>query len=363
MFRFTRTVLNNLNKDKYLKNINDVRVRELTVDNTGNNPITKEGDLSNIKYYEEELRHNNLKVFYKYYLIARAKRFFIVTMPAIIGALSIGSFCLPTYHETNKDIRMYNVKTTTLSNTLGEAHSEEKYYDTVLDKKLIDFPDMENLSSRSSELNFRISDGTNSIVSNLLVESDGSLRVNTANQVDVLDLTGYEDLEYSDMNAKYADLFDDIISILSDSGALSSNEKEELTRLSQLDKAEIIVQIVEKEYIGKENVRVNASIIGWRVFLLIVLGLYIFFECLCLSDDGYVDNKSVEVGRNGELRKDPSCSSEFGLMYGPMKYRELFMKAEKDRISAIESEAYKNIEEADIDKIFTSFEKKLLKKF
>ncbi len=363
MFKFTRTVLNNINKTKYLKNINNVNVREITVDDSGNNPVTKEGDLSNIKILEEDIRLNNLEIFYKYYLIARVKRFFIVSMPAMLSALTIGSFVLPTYHEETKNIKMYNVKTTTLSNDLGQSETEEKYYEAAFDKNLIDYPDMENISSYSDELNFRISDGTDSIVAKFDIDTDGTLKFKSAGLENVLDLSGYEDLDYSDMNEKYVTLFDDIINILNNRNYLSNKEIEELNRLTELDKVEIIAEIVEKEYIGKESVLVNSSRIGCRVFLIFVTIIYGIVEMLILLDGGYDENESITVDKDGCIREDSNSSSEFGLMYGPMKYRELFMKAERNRIKAIATEICKNVVDIDENKIFTRFEKKLLKKY
>ena len=212
MSSYVQTIINNLNSMKYLHNINRVSPENISCSATSNNPVTKPASLDEIIKVEEEIRHENLKVFAKAYIPAKLQRFFVVSLPALIGAATIASFVAPTHYSKEKNYKMYNVETTTLSSDLGQNVQEEKYYTAAIKRNLIDQPELKYLAITSyDDVNFRIYDGTKSIVAKIQMNSDGSLRVNSVDAEDVIDKTGFEDLEYGDIDPKYAQLFDDII--------------------------------------------------------------------------------------------------------------------------------------------------------
>ncbi len=68
MLDFTRAVINNINQIKYLKNIDRISL-EKELDRDTNVPVKNEGSSKIIKYLEEEVRVNNLKVCFKNYFL------------------------------------------------------------------------------------------------------------------------------------------------------------------------------------------------------------------------------------------------------------------------------------------------------
>lgn len=362
MSSYIKTMINNLNSMKYIRNINRVRPADIPCSQSSNNPVTKPASLDKIIKVEEDIRHNNLKVFANTYGVAKIQKFVVVTLPALIGAATIASFVAPTHYEKQKNLTIYNVETTTLASDLGQNVETEKYYNAMSSKEIIDQPELKYLSaSTSDEVRFRIYDGTKSIVAKLTMNADGSLSVTSVDAEDVIDMTGFEEKEYGDIDPKYAQLFDDIIEIIKDSSAISKSEAEELSRLTSLEKSKIIVQIIDKTELGKEAVTINASRVGLRVVLLIILGLYLLFEWGIIADMGGLDdNTPISVNDEGRLSK--GGNEEFGLFFGPIKYREVFMRAERERIINAWELAKENIAPEDQYKIFTHFEKKLIKK-
>lgn len=364
MSTYIKTVINNLNSLKYLRNINRVRPADLPIDPTSNNPVTKPASLDEIIKNEEELRHHNLKVYASTYGAAKVQKFFVVSLPALIGAATIASFAVPNHYEKQKSYNMYNVETTTLSSELGQNVETEKCYTTGWSEKtILDQPELKYLSNTSyDEVNFRIYDGTKSIVASINMSSDGSLTVSSVTAEDVIDMSGIENKDYGEIDPKYSQLFDDIIEIIRDSSNLSKSEEEELNRLTSLEKSKIMVQIIEKEKLGKETVTIRASRTLLRVILLVVLVFYLFVEWMILSENGGLEeNTPITVGRDGRLSE--GGNEEFGFIFGPTKYREIFMRAERDRIIKAWELAKENISLEDQRRIFTHFEKKLIKKY
>lgn len=363
MNTYFKTIINNLNSLKYLRNINRVRPMDISASSTSNNPVTKPASLDEIIRVEEDIRHENLKVFATNYGPAAFRRFIVVTLPALLGAATIASFIAPTHHEKQKNYKMYNVETTTLSSEYGQNVTTEKYYHAFDERKIIDKPELKYLSNTSyDKVNFRIYDGTKSIVANINMNDDGSLSVNNVVAEDVIDMSGIEDKEFEEINPKYAQLFDDIIEIVKGSSYLSKSEEEELNRLTSLEKSKIIVEIIRKTELGKEPVIINASRVGIRVILAIILGFYLIMEWVIISDmGGFDENEPISVDDNGRLAE--TGHEDFGFFFGPTKYREVFMRAERERIISAWELAKENISPEDQYKIFTHFEKKIIKRY
>lgn len=362
MSLFLKTIINNLNSMKYMRNINRVRPADVPYDMSGNNPMTKPADLGKISDCEEDLRHNNLKVFAKAYSSAKMQKFFVVSLPALIGAVTIGSFTVPTHYEKQKNINMYNVETTTLASDLGQNTENEKAYYALIDKNIVNYPDMENLSSTGNHVDFRIYDGTNSIVASFSMDKNGGLEVSNIYQEEFIDISGLEEKEYGEMDPKYAQLFDDIIDIIKESSYLSKSEEENLNNLTSSEKSKMMMQIIKRTDIGKERVTVNASRVPLRVILLIILAFYLIIEAWVLYDnDGLDSNPSINIDEEGHLSR--GGNEEFGFVFGTTKYRELFMRAERERIIKTWKLAKENISLEDRYDIFTHFEKKLIKKY
>lgn len=359
---YIKTIINNLNSLKYLHNINRIKPADMSCDPLSNNLVVKPASLEDIIENQEEIRHNNLIVYARNYGSAKLRKFFVVTLPALVGAAAIGSFIVPTNYEKKKSYTMYNVETTTLASDLGQNVEEQKYYYATSEKKVIDQPELKYLDTRNDKVNFRIYDGTKSVVASLTLASDGSLSVSSVDAEDVIDMSNFEDKEYEEIDSKYAQLFDDVIEIIKASNAISKSEEEELNRLTSLEKSKIVVQIIKKEKLGKETITVNASRIPLRVVLLIILGLYLLLEWGLIADMGGLDdNTPISVNDGGRLSK--GGNEEFGLFFGPIKYREIFMRAERERIISAWELAKENIAPEDQYKIFTHFEKKLIKKY
>lgn len=363
MNSYLKTLINNLNSMKYLHNINRVRPADVPTDPTSNNLVVEPASLDEIVELEEEIRHSNLRVFKDNYGAAKLQKFLVVSLPALIGAATISSFVVPYHYDKQKDYTMYDVKTTTLSSELGQSEDVEKYYNAFCEKVILDRPELKYLNSiTSNEIKFRIYDGTKSIVANMSFDDDGSITVSSVDAEDVIDMSGIEEKEYGEMNPKYAQLFDDLIEIIRESSSISKSEEEELNRLTSLEKSKIIVQIIEKKELGKETVTIRTSHLLLRIILLVALVFYLFVEWMILSENGGLEeNSPITIGKDGRLYN--GGDEEFGFILGPTKYREMFMKAERDRIIKIWELAKENISLEDQKRIFTRFEKKLIKKY
>ncbi len=358
MNSYIKTLINNINSVKYMRNINRITPAD---DLTGNNPVSNKANFDGIIQAEEDLRYKNLKVFTNAYAPAKMRKFFVFTLPAMLSAATIASFVVPNHYEKEKNLKMYNVETTTLSSDLGQNVENAKYYSAALYNDIISEPDLEYLPSSSDKVNFRIYDGTKSVVASLNLSNDGSLSVSSIDAEDVIDVKGIEDKEYEELDPKYAQLFDDIIDILRESNSMSKTEEEELNRLTNLDKARIVVEILKVEYLGKQTVTVNASHTILRIILLVATAVYMIVEAMTIGEMGGLDeNDSIKIGYDGALVA--GGDDDFGFWFGPIKYRELFMKAERDRILKTWELVKENVAEEDRYKIFTRFEKKLIKK-
>lgn len=359
MNSYIKTLLNNINSTKYIRNINRI---DPVLDMTGNIPAKSDANFDGITEAQEDLRHSNLKVFFNAYGPAKMQKFLVVTLPALLSAATIASFVVPNHYEKQKEIKMYNVNTTTLSSEYGQYSEDVKYYSTAFEQDILSEPDLKNLSSTTDKIKFRIYDGTKSIVATLNVSSNGELSVYSVSAEDVVNMNDFEEKEYEEMDPKYAQLFDDIIALIRESSNLSKSEEEELNRLTELDKSKIVAEILTVNSLGKETVTVNASRTLLRIILSVITALYLFIEISVLVEEGGIDpNDSIHLTKDGSLQA--GGSDDFGFWLGPIRYRELFMKAERNRILKAWEAVKESVAEEDRYKIFTKFEKKLIKKY
>ena len=146
--------------------------------------------------------------------------------------------------------------------------------------------------------------------------------------------------------------------MLSNSGYVSRSIKETLTSLTEEEKKTVVIDVVKYTKIGEEEVSKVKSRVGARTILTLVLILYIIIEAYVISQDcipGYTKNLSQ---KNGELSQDYN-ESELGVFFGPVKLREIYLKAERERVLKLKEEIEKNLEEGSEKKLLTRYERKI----
>lgn len=365
MFKIFSAVANNMSEGTYLKSVNNLEFKENAIeDNQSNNPvdiIDKDKTLRELDKYQNGIRHENLRIFRKNILNARLEQFLIVSLPALLVAGSITLWAIPAKYVKTESIDTYKRYDTVISDDQQINFENEKlYYSTFFGRDFVEKDKASDFSGSSTQkrLEIYVTENLEGFLAKLTINSDGSLSLNDIDKGAYLNLNDYDFSNAKNIDEKYVSLFDKTIDIMLDSGYLSDESIEELKKLSESDKKEVVAKIIEYKGIGETEVDVYGSRWFWRIVLSIIAGLYLWAEIYVLRNEGLPEFYEL-TNNNGEL-VESEYTKDLGLFYLGTKYKEAFMAAERDRIKHIYEIADRNLIGSSRDSMLTSYEKKLI---
>lgn len=367
MLDTTKAMINSVNRFKYLRNIDRVElVRELPLET--NNLVTESGSKEKIEELQDDIRVNNLHVFCSSYFSLRLYRFFVVSLPAFITAASIFLFTTPTRVEKKDTADHYVKQESIYSSVYGFASSTSDVYDLnaagdFFFHQLAD-PEIGTVeNSATNGISVKIHDGEKCVTGNIRISSNGDMSVTSVGFVDnYIDLDEFKGINFEEAeDEEYTKLFDRLVVLIQNSGNLTKDQKATLDELTASDKKEIILKLVNYEYIGAEEVLLSKTRMPRRVIVAIIAAIYdIILIASYKSRKEEIDADILDF-EDGIL----SCTSSEDsghLFYSSLKMKEAFLAAERERILRLSDEIDKNVAPRDRKKLLTGYERKLVNK-
>lgn len=365
MLKIFKAVKNNMSEGTYLRSVNHLEFKENSIkDDSSNNKqdsIDQESVLKELDNLQDEIRHENLRVFSRNLLNARLEQFLIVTLPAILVAGSLALWIAPAKRVKTDKLDTYKrIETVISDNRQIEVEEQKLYYSSFLGRDYVDDSKAKDFtgSSTTKKLEIYITEELDGFFANITINSDGSLSISDIDVGTYLNLEEYDFTNSVEMDAKYAPLFDRVVDLMMDSGYISDDAKEKLKTLNESDKKEIVAKIVEYEALGETDIDIYKSNWFWRIVLSIIAGVYTWIVIYVLKNDGLPDFYELS-NKNGEL-VESSYQKQMGLFHLGTKYKEAFLAAEESRIKRIYELCDENLIGVSRDSVLTSYEKKLV---
>lgn len=361
MFEVTKAIINNLNEIPYLKNKNRISFIESRKENSINKvEINKDQICAELEDLQIAVRHDNLKLFGLNMLKARAKQFAIITAPALLVAGNVALWASPSSKIKTESLNTYQ-RTETVFNEDEMLYSDvgdTLYYSTFLGRTYAN-DNAANLSGNAGTiLYFQITEELDGFLSTFTISSEGKLYLSDVDDGSYIDLNDYDLTDATELEDKYKLLINEVINLMSESSYLNNTEKERLLEISESDKKDILAKIVEIEYIGKTDVDVVKSRWMWRIILSIVAIIYIWVLVSIYRENGPFESTVLE-NDNGSL-SEGEYTEDLGLVFLGLKYKEIFLQAERDRIKRIYDLSQDILSYQDANTILTKYEKKLI---
>ena len=370
MFRLSKAILNNLNQIKYIKNINNLELKTSSTDSTETKDMIdkEEYSLSRIISLETIDRETNLRIFTRYYSRLRLKRFVLISLPAIIGAATMAVSFLPDRYDSKGTGKVFDGNHKLYHSEFGETEYTEGYYlrgdlDTFTARHVAQSENREETKVyRSDKLYFKMYDDVNSISVDFTMSDNGELYVKKVLTKDFLDTTDYKQYDFSNMDAEFDSLVNRILEILRTSDNLSDEEKNVLNTLSKEEVKVIVTEVIKYTDLEEVELMKSKSRKPLKVFLFIDLFIYILVEICLLRSKGI--GSLYEIYNEDGILRTSLYRKDLNIFYGPLKFKEEFLAAERDRINKIKEEIEKNVNIFDVNAtpILTNYEKKLKQK-
>ena len=351
MFRLTKALINNVNQTTYLKNISKLKPKTIDTDTKDLVNDAKHDSLDEINRLETEVRAQNLKLFLNNYLGLRTYRFLTISLPAILTAGTIALFATPNRHDAMTNFTLTHGQQKIYSSEYGKTEIEKDYYvttvgDDLLSRSVSANNEREIIESKSylhDSLSFRIYDDVNSILAKFDIDSDGELTISHIKIGDYLDLNDYKDYNFENLDQDYYDLINRIINALNATNTLTDEQKTLLNNLNESDKKVIVAELIKYTELPDQDILISKPNTLWRIIFAIVTGLYLLIESMLIkeykSEFFYIESEEIK-NCNGELKKGEQF--DYRLWFGPLRLKEEFIAAERDRIMRIKEEIDKN---------------------
>lgn len=336
MFRTLKAVLNNLNETHYLKKRMIIRFKKTdsSLSDTAEKKLAENKE--EIERLQGEVRHENLRIFTSNVLKARCKQTVLVTLPALMVAANIGIMTIPNKTLKTEEISAFVKKETifTEEQQIPRVTDGNIYYYSLIGRDFVSETDISiyNMDVNKSELSFLICDDLDGFLATIDILSDGRLVLRNINSGKFIDLSKYDFSNATDIEEKYLMLFDEIVDYIIDSNNLLPEYEEKLLNMSQSEKRDIMIKIVEWESIGDRDVEFYANNVGWKILWTLLTVAYIAIEALVISKSRIKDSNMLS-SQDGELIED--YQEEKGLFLLVFKYKLAFLKAEQERIKRL----------------------------
>lgn len=365
MLDTTKCVLNGLNQIKYLKSRDRVHFADIpSNEGESNNQKFVKGTINTIDSLETINKVSNLKVFMKNYAKLRWRRFWFLSLPASLAALSILTFLPPKRIPATKSIPLYEKTETLYNSNYGESTTVSEgyvYNDSFSSFRVHGAENVFDNEDFKNYINLQLFNPDDYIDVKFNIDANGLITVYSINTGEYFDFTDYSDIEFDDSTDKYDQLFEKLVQVVKDSGRLTDESFEKLNRLTEDEKKTVVILV--QKYVNKGEVfasgtKSKTALHVILAFMLVISGAVSGF---------YYDDKGKEAFRfrvlenvNGELYE--RYIDEVNLYLESIKYKEAYLAAEKERILKLEEEIKKNIAAGDQGKLLTRYEKKIISK-
>lgn len=356
MFATLKAVINNLNETKYIANRDEIEFKELEeVDANNKLVISNDKIIRELNNLQIDARHNNLKLFVTNFFKARLKQFFIYTTPALMIASNI-FLALAGKDTKTESLDAYKLKETIMSDEGAiTIESDDTYYEVLVDREYVNSSD-HNINSAHDDLDVWIFGQNESICADFSIDSSGKLSVAQANMDVYVDITDYDMSDATELTEKQERLIKEALTSISESSYLNSEEQQRVKELIEDESVDFLAIYKDYEYLGELDVETNKSGFGRGVWFLVSI-LYIAVLLWIRKETGPFTSHEL-FNEDGVLRESRT-DDDLGIIYLAMKYKEIFKKAEEDRVKRIKKLGYSNCNAFSFDKTLTNYEKKI----
>lgn len=382
MFDATKAVINNINQFKYIKNRDRVHVKKIPIE--GSKTMvqqTRDGSFDTIDKLQNEYRINNLNVFFRNYGKLRWRRFWIVSLPAILASACVVSFFPPKRISSQDSLPTYEKTTKIYNSNFGEAVDTTIGY--VYDGGTSTYDLADGLvgfksSDIQDKVELKIYNQEDYLAATTNISSSDMLNVQNVHSGLYYDFTDYDNMDFKDVGRDYDKLYDKLIQTIKSNPSLNADTLELLESLDSDEKKEVIIEVQKYIYLGETDVIVTKSKVTLRIALfgaliasLLISGCWYFDSRVAVKDSENDDDKNNEIiykavlfpelnHKNGLLKEeDEKCVN---LLFQSLKYKEAFLAAERERLCKLDDEIADNIVSSDQDALLTKYEKKLIQK-
>lgn len=367
MLKFFGTLKNNLNGKTWAitkSNLEFKDYKEISSNDKDGVLLSNQEVRDKLDELQGSVRYSNLRVYTRNIKNVGRKKFSLVTLPALLVAVTALLFTVPNEVSVSKSYDTY-IK--------NEVQFEDGKYQIVTDDKVYcvsefvpDFVDEEKYDSigrfeDTKYLELYALDNLDGVYSKFTFSDKGKMYLD----VDELESDTFiiDDINVSEgalLTDDYKYMFDIALDLLDKTPYLSEEEHAMLKELNNEEKTNFVARIIEFENAGEQKVEVTKSTIIYKIVSALLSGLYVFGYVLPNRKRKIVDVPNLEV--NGSRLVEGEGAKEHRLCDVPLEYKAAFVAAEKNRIQEIEkiADTYLTPESKDI--IFTSHEKRLLLK-
>ncbi len=363
MLSTTRAIINSINRFKYLKNINRVQLKPKE---TNFNFSKSNVSLDEIEKLENEVRVNNLKVFSKNYAYLALKRFWFVSLPALLTASSIFTFVSSSKVSTKENLPTYDHEEMEYNSNYGVKKVSEPVYVTDEGLKNYTLAHESNGIKESfvqDNIVFRISNNDDCLVAKLNITNEDKLTLSEVKIGNYFDFTEYNPEEYSDDEAVNFDLlYDKIVSMINEYIKLTYGQKRVLETLSADEKKTVVINVSKYVNLRETSLDVYKSKMWLKIALIIALIINLVISGFTIWDDRDHITKFIELSFNDDGYLVECLKRNTNIIYEGIRYKEAFLAAERERIKLLEQEINKNVSCNDRQKLLTRYESHLLAK-
>lgn len=364
MFDLSKAIINNLNQAKYLKNIKRVSAKE--IDNgraykapvQSSNPSIK--SIKELENLQSTIRVKNLKYFASSYAYLKFQRFFAITLPAMLTAVTIGLGCAPSRVEDGT-VSTYKVTDTIYHSELGQTESEYTGYvrgdgHKFLQNKVIENDNFKELTSTSSKLYFKIYNESETFTATFDLGSEGKIIYSSSDVYNHIDLSNYEDIIFNELENDYSVIYDQVVDMVLNNNSISKSRRETLEALTDDEKKTIVIEIIQYINQGKKDVPMTKSHKTTMIIMIIVTLIYLLVDAINVFVYEHIPGTTWDISNyNGGLEQTKDKVKK-GAFFGTIKLKEEFLAAERDRIKLIRKEIEDNLEDGAVAKLLTKYE-------
>lgn len=362
MLELTKAIINNINQVKYLKNIKRVTLRPSDEDRAykalvqPSNFSTKE-----LEKLQSSIRTKNLRFFATSYLYLRTQRFFAISLPAMLTAVTIGLGCSPSRIEDGT-VTTYKVTDTIYHSELGQTESEYTGYVRSDGSKFLQYKvagdndNFKELTSLSNKLSFKIYNESQAFTATFNLGSEGKISFSSSDLYDYIDISDFGDIVFNELEDEYSVIYDKVVDMLLSNGSITKSGKEALSSLTDDEKKTIIIEIIQYTKQGEAVVPMVKSHKTAMIIMIIITLIYLISDTIAVFVYDHKPGTTWNISnKNGELEQT-DFTSEKGAFYGAIKLKEEFLAAERDRIRRIKKEIEDNLEDGAAKKLLTKYE-------
>lgn len=345
---FKETLKNNKDETVYITGRNRVHINEkedTMLPSTTNEPISTELDESML-----EIRRNNLVVYKKAMKSLNLSKFVLYSLPAIITAGNILLWTIPGKVPKTITAPKYTKTITTLSNdgTCSQEVLDNYYNNSFFGYNFVDKNNV-NFDSSQSKVEYIAYNSENGVKLSFDLNDE---KLNYRESSSGL----YTDIGYNgEVNDKiynvYSSLFDDILDYVVSNNV--TGKTNDLKKITADEKAKIIIEITEYMYQGDEKVQVYDK--HWFLRILFGLAAFIYVIVYDTEKHSWKSCPTLKYNkRDGRLYFDHDEEEELKNL--ELKYQEIFIEAERIRLSTAYKDFMKVSDESHISQVFTPYE-------